>query len=357
MSICPRIEIDTNKVRHNTEVLVGLCSKHDIDIAGVTKVFCAIPKVANAMIEGGVKYLADSRIENLIKLEGLNIPKLLLRLPMISQAHEVVKYADISLNSELSTIEKLSQEAIMLDKVHEIILMVDLGDLREGVWIDDVKAIVKEILKLEGIKLKGIGTNLTCYGGVLPNKKNLGQLVQIANEINNEFNTKLDIISGGNSSSLYIIEKNEVPEEINNLRLGESIVLGRETAYGKPIDNTYQDAFKLVAEIIELKEKPSMPIGEIGMDAFGNKPTFEDKGNRKRVILAVGRQDVNPDNLIPINKKIEIIGASSDHLIVDITDSETEYRVGDEIKFNLEYGALLQLTTSEYIHRQIINSN
>lgn len=357
MFICPRIEIDINKVKHNTKVLVDLCKKHHIGIAGVTKVFCAIPQVANAMIEGGVKYLADSRIENLKKLAELNIPKLLLRLPMISQVHEVVKYADISLNSELSTIEELSKEAIKLNKVHEIILMVDLGDLREGVWVDDVNSIVKEILKLKGIKLKGIGTNLTCYGGVLPNKENLGQLAGIADEIKNEFNIELDIISGGNSSSLYIIEKNEIPDKINNLRLGESIVLGRETAYGNSIDNTYQDAFKLAAEIIELKVKPSIPIGEIGMDAFGNKPTFEDKGNRKRAILAVGRQDVNPDNLIPINEKIEIIGASSDHLIIDVTDSEKEYKVGDEIKFNLEYGALLQLTTSEYIHKQIINSN
>ncbi|SKC70021.1 ornithine racemase Orr [Maledivibacter halophilus] len=357
MFICPRIEIDINKVKHNTKVLVDLCKKHHIDIAGVTKVFCAIPKVANTMVEGGVKYLADSRIENLVKLAELNIPKLLLRLPMISQVHEVVKYADISLNSELSTIEELSKEAIKLNKVHEIILMVDLGDLREGVWVDDVNSIVKEILKLKGIKLKGIGTNLTCYGGVLPNKENLGQLAGIADEIKNEFNIELDIISGGNSSSLYIIEKNEIPDKINNLRLGESIVLGRETAYGNSIENTYQDAFKLAAEIIELKVKPSIPIGEIGMDAFGNKPTFEDKGNRKRAILAVGRQDVNPDNLIPINEKIEIIGASSDHLIIDVTDSEKEYKVGDEIKFNLEYGALLQLTTSEYIHKQIINSN
>jgi len=353
MSICPRIEIDLNKVRHNTEVLSELCGKHDIKLAGVTKVFCAIPEVAKAMVDGGVEILADSRIENLIKLGALNVPKLLLRLPMISQVHEVVRHADISLNSELSTIQKLSAEAVKIDKIHQIILMVDLGDLREGVWIDDVMSTVEGIIKLKGVKLIGIGTNLTCYGGVIPNKNNLGKLVEIAEEISNRFEIELQIISGGNSSSLYLIENNEMPEKINNLRLGESIVLGRETAYGNPIENTYQDAFNLVAEIIELKEKPSVPIGEIGMDAFGNKPTFEDKGNRKRAILAVGRQDVNPDNLIPIDEAIEIIGASSDHLIIDVTDSEIQYEVGDEISFNLEYGALLQLTTSQYIYKKI----
>lgn len=353
MSICPRVEIDINKVRHNTAVLSELCGKQGIRVAGVTKVFCAIPEVAKAMVDGGAKILADSRIENLAKLKDLNVPKLLLRLPMISQAHEVVRYADLSLNSELSTIKKLADEAAKIEKIHEIILMIDLGDLREGVWTGKIMSTVKEILKLNGVKLIGIGTNLTCYGGVIPNKNNLGRLVEIAEEICNEFDIELQIISGGNSSSLYLVEKNEIPEKINNLRLGESIALGRETAYGNTIDNTYQDAFNLVAEIIELKEKPSVPIGEIGMDAFGNKPTFKDRGNRKRAILAVGRQDVNPDNLIPMDERIEIIGASSDHLIIDVTDSEEKYEVGDEISFNLEYGALLQLTTSQYVHKKI----
>lgn len=353
MSRCPRLEINLSKIRHNTEVLANLCSKYDIDLAGVTKVFCGIPEVAKAMVEGGVKILADSRIENLKKLKNLNVPKLLLRLPMISQANEVVKHVDISLNSELKTIERLSEEAIKLNKVHDIILMVDLGDLREGVWVDDVISTVEKILELNGVRLIGIGTNLTCYGGVIPNKDNLGQLVEIAESISKKFDIKLQIISGGNSSSLYLVEKSEIPEKINNLRLGESIVLGRETAYGNPIKNTYQDAFSLVAEIIELKEKPSVPIGEIGMDAFGNKPIFEDNGIRKRAILAVGRQDVNPDNLIPIDEKIKILGASSDHLIIDVTDSEKQYEVGDEIRFNLEYGALLQLVTSEYVYKDI----
>ncbi|WIF94390.1 ornithine racemase Orr [Caminicella sporogenes] len=355
MSKCPRLEIELSKIRHNTKTLVKLCNKQGIDLAGVTKVFCAIPEVAEAMVESGVKVLADSRIENLKKLKNINCPKMLLRLPMVSQVHEVVKYADISLNSEIKTIEKLSEEALKLGKVHNVILMLDLGDLREGVWagINNVEEIVEKILKLKGVKLIGIGTNLTCYGGVIPSKENLGKLQEIAEKISKKFDIELKIISGGNSSSIHLVQKNEMPMRINNLRLGESIVLGRETAYGNIIENTYQDAFKLVAEVIELKEKPSVPIGEIGMDAFGNKPTFEDKGIRKRAILAIGRQDVNPDNLIPVDEKIEILGASSDHLIVDVTDSEKKYKVGDEIIFNLEYGGLLQLATSEYVYKNI----
>lgn len=353
MPVCPRLEINVEKVKHNTKTLVGKLKEYNIEIAGVTKVFCAIPEVAQAMIEGGVKYLADSRIENLIKLKEKEVKKWLLRLPMQSQAEEVVKYADISLNSEITTIKKLSEAAVKTNKVHEIILMVDLGDLREGVWQDKALEIAEEIIKLNGVKLIGIGTNLTCYGGVIPNKDNLGKLVEIAEKLEKSFNIELEVISGGNSSSLDLLENKGMPERINNLRLGESIVLGRETAYGNPIEDTYQDAFQLVAEIVEVKEKPSLPIGEIGMDAFGNKPVFEDKGIRKRAILAVGRQDVNPDSITPVDDKISIFGASSDHLIIDVTDTDKDYEVGDEIRFNIEYGSLLGLATSEYIYKYI----
>ncbi|MFZ5966013.1 MAG: ornithine racemase Orr [Bacillota bacterium] len=349
MNNCPRLEVDLKKIKHNVNTLATMCKNAGIQTAGVTKVFCGIPDIAQAMVDAGISMLADSRIENLIKIQNISVPKLLLRLPMISQVKEVVQYADISLNSELATIQALSKAALELGKTHKIILMIDLGDLREGVWRDQVFSTIEEIMKLNGIALYGIGTNLTCYGGVIPNQENLGMLAGFADDIENTFNMKLEIVSGGNSSSLYLISNGGLPNRINHLRLGEAVVLGRETAYGDAIDNTYQDAFTFAAEIIELKEKPSIPIGEIGMDAFGNKPTFEDRGIRKRAILAVGRQDVSVQNLIPLDDKINILGASSDHLIIDVTDCEKTYHVGDEVMFNIEYGALLQLMTSEYV--------
>lgn len=348
----PCVEISLDKIKHNTEKLVELCKKNKINVAGVTKVFCGEPKIAKTMIDGGVQILADSRIENLIKLREIEIPKMLLRLPMISQVDDVVRYSDISLNSELKTIKELSKKAVELNKKHNIILMIDLGDLREGIFDEEeIFLVVSEILKLDGIELIGIGTNLTCYGGVIPKYENLSRLVKIKMNIEKKFDIKLDIISGGNSSSLYLLENGEIPEEINQLRLGESIVLGRETAYGKNIEDTYDDCFKLIVEIIEVKEKPSVPIGEIGMDAFGNTPTFVDKGIVKRAICAIGKQDIDLGDIIPYDKDIEILGASSDHLILDITKCENDYGVGDNIEFKLTYGGILKVMTSEYVEK------
>lgn len=347
----PALIMDKNKVKHNTKVLSELASKYGVKVAGVTKVACAWSELAEAMIQGGAYALADSRIENLIKLKDFNVPKILLRIPMRSQAAAVVEYADISLNSEIEVIKALDEAAKAKGKVHQIILMVDLGDLREGVWFENAVAFAGEIIKLENIKLMGLGTNLTCYGGVIPSTENLGTLVKIAEEIEVKYSIELEVISGGNSSSIHLLQKNQMPGKVNQIRLGEAIVLGTESAYGERIEGTYGDAFTLAAEIVELKEKPSTPIGEIGMDAFGGKPVFVDKGIIKRAIVAVGRQDVKHDGLTPRDKGISILGASSDHMILDVTNADAEYKVGDVVEFDVNYGALLGAATSEYVNK------
>lgn len=350
----PALKINLQKLQHNTELLANKCFQCGIEVAAVTKVFCGLPQIAEALVRGGASYLADSRIENLKKIKHLNLPKILLRIPMISQIDEVIEYADISLNSEYNVIRALSEAAIKKGKIHDIILMVDLGDLREGVWMEEAVDYAGKLLQLKGINLKGIGTNLTCYGAVIPKEDNLTKLVDVAKGIEEKYNIKLDIISGGNSSSLYLIDKDSIPKGINHLRLGESIVLGNETAYGNRINGTYNDCFVFSAEIVELKKKPSIPIGEIGVDAFGNKPVFDDKGIRKRAIVAAGKQDVKPDGLTPIDDKLIILGASSDHMIIDITDSNHKYSIGDTIEFLLDYGALLGASTSEYVNKIIV---
>jgi len=347
----PCLEINLNKVTHNTEVISKLCRELDIDIAGVSKVYCAERPVVEAVLKGGVELIADSRIENLIKLEGLSCKKMLLRLAMESEAELVVKHADISLNSELDTIKMLSREAKAQNKVHGIILMVDLGDLREGVLETEVIDIAREILKLDNIKLSGIGTNLTCYGGVIPDENNLGVLVKLKNQIKEQLGYEIEIVSGGNSSSLYLAIGGRMPKGINQLRIGEAIVLGRETAYGEDVPGCFKDCFIIKGEIVEIKYKPSVPKGKIGMDAFGKTPHFEDRGIIKRAIVALGRQDINSDGLFPADKNIEILGASSDHLILDITNSEKDYKVGEIVEFNIDYGCLLKSMTSPYIKK------
>lgn len=350
----PKLEIDINKLKQNVKVISHMCHEKNISLAFVTKSFCAREQVVEKLVEEGIDYIADSRVSNLRKLKDIDLPKILIRIPMISELEEVVKYSDISFNSELKTIKELNKICERKNVIHKIVLMFDLGDLREGYFYeDDLFNDLKNIQKFKNIKIVGIATNLTCYGAIIPSPTNIGRLVQIAKKIEKEFNLKLEIVSGGNSSSLDLMMNDNMPKGVTNLRIGESIVLGRETAYGKNIKGTYQDAFKLVCQIVECKEKPSVPIGEVGIDAFGNKPVYEDKGILKRAIVAIGKQDIDTDSLMPIDTSIEILGASSDHMILDISKSENDYKVGDEVEFLLTYGGLMSTSTSEYVEKII----
>lgn len=354
----PKITVDLSKIEHNTRVMKERLQKNNIETMGaVTKVFCGNPYIAKAFVEGGADFLADSRVQNLEKLKDLPTPKMLLRLPMISEVEDVIDYADISLNSEVSTLKALNEAARKKDKTHKVILMADLGDLREGFFKEeDLYEAAELVLSLENLHLYGVGVNLTCYGAVIPKPEILARLTKFRDGIKDKFNHTIEIVSGGNSSSIYLVGKEDLPG-INNLRLGECLVLGTESSYGEKVEGLYCDAWTFEAEIIELKEKPSIPTAdELGVDAFGHKPSFVDRGVRKRAIIAIGKQDVDLDTLIPKDDSIIILGGSSDHTILDVSDVKEDLKVGDRVQFDVKYGAILSLSTSEYIEKEILGA-
>ena len=348
--LAPRIEINLEKIAHNAKALIELYGSKGIDVIGVKKVVCGNPDIAKALVKSGIRTLADSRIENIRRMRnaGVHAQFLLSRTPGLSQAEAVVKYTDISLNTELAVIERLSTCAIDYDRRHRIILMVELGDLREGLMPSDLDNTVNQVLKLKGIKLVGIGSNLACFGGVKPDEDKMGYLSSIANDIEEKFGLTLEYVSGGNSANYNWFMATMDVGRINNLRLGESIYLGCETLFRKPIPGLYTDAMTLVSEVVESKIKPSLPYGEICQDAFGNVPKFKDQGQIRRAILGIGLQDVLVSGLTP-RSDIEIIGASSDHIIINAKNMELN--VGNELEFDLNYGALLSAMTSLYVNK------
>ena len=346
--VTPRIEIDLGKIAHNAKTLNKLYGSKGISITGVTKVVCGDPKIADVLVKSGISILADSRIDNIRKMRkaGIQAQFLLQRTPIPSQTELVVRYADVSLNTELSVIKGLSRSAVKQRITHKIILMVELGDLREGLLPSDLENTVKEIIVLKGIEFVGVGTNLACFGGIEPDEEKMEYLSTIVKNIEEKFGLTLEFVSGGNSANYSWFISTKDIGKINNLRLGESIFLGCETLYRKHIPNLFTDAFTLITEVIESKIKPSVPYGNVHQDAFGNTPKFKDRGQIRRAILGVGLQDVLVSGLTPM-LDIDILGASSDHIIVDA--KQIELNVGNGVSFNLNYGALLSSMTSPYV--------
>jgi predicted amino acid racemase len=294
-------------------------------------------------------------MENVARLRasGIESSILLLRIPPLSAVDEVVSGVDMSLNSELAVLRGLSDAAGRRGRRHDVVVMVDLGDLREGVWPDDLVPFVRELLTLPGVRLAGLGANLTCYGGVVPTETNMGRFVRCAESVEQAFGLSLRWLSAGNSSALPLIAAGRMPARVNHVRIGEAILLGRETIHRTPWPGTCQDAFLLRAEVIEEKVKPSVPIGERAEDAFGQHPAFPERGAVERALVNVGREDVVVEGLVPLDPRLTILGASSDYLIVDVSAAAGAVRVGDELAFAPNYAALLALMSSPYVDKRV----
>jgi predicted amino acid racemase len=349
----PRLVIDLARIEHNARSVTRLCAERGIAVTGVTKATLGMPGVARAMLKGGVVSIGESRMENVRRLQaaGVETPYMLLTIPPLSEVEDVVASVDVSLNSELAVLAGLSDAARRTGRVHEVIVMVDLGDLREGVWPDDLIPFAREAMKLPGIRIVGIGSNLTCYGGVVPTEHNMSELARLAAEVERALGRRLAMVSGGNSSALPLIAAGGMPRRIDHVRIGEAILLGRETVHRTPWPGTFQDAFLLHAEVVELKEKPSLPIGERSEDAFGRLPTFVDRGDVDRAILNIGREDVDVEGLTPLDPAVRVLGASSDYVILDVSAARPRIRVGDELTFSLDYAALLAAMSSRYVEK------
>jgi ornithine racemase len=351
----PRLEIDLDKIEHNARALVERLALRDISVTGITKAVLASPEICEALLRAGVTSLGDSRIENIEGMcrdrEQLMTQLILIRTPMLSQVERVVNCVDISFNTEISVIEKLSYFSKQENKMHGIILMVELGDLREGIMPDKLMDVVQKTLQLPNIILKGIGCNLACRSGVVPDDRNMTELSSLAESIEAMFGVKLDIISGGNSANLMWVFNGMDTGRINNIRLGESIFLGCDPLSRQPIDGLFPDAVTLIAEVIESKKKPSKPWGKIAQTAFGVNLPATDIGSVSQSILAIGLQDTDTTGLFP-PPGIDILGASSDHIIL-----KSDLPVGAEVRFGVNYSAMLRAMTSPFIAKEYLTPN
>lgn len=348
MKYAPRLEIDLGKIFHNARTLIQRLACRKISVTGVTKATLGSADIANVLLQAGISSLGDSRIENIESMRRANVASemILIRSPMMSQAARVVKFADISCNTEVEVIRQLSAEARKAGITHRVVLMVELGDLREGIMPGDLIQVVRETLCLPNIALEGIGTNLACRSGVSPNVNNMAKLSELASLVETTTGHSLRLVSGGNSANLTWALGDEDVGRVNNLRLGEAILLGRDPLQRLPIADLHTDAITLVAEVIESKIKPSKSSGVIAQNAFGERLAGTDRGEVLQSILAIGRQDIDPEGLLSA-EGIRIRSVSSDHLVLESADRELS--IGAEVTFELNYSALLRAMTSPFV--------
>lgn len=352
------ITLDINKLKTNYEYLDKLFIQQDIQWSVVTKLLCGNKEYLTELLNFGIKQVCDSRISNLRTIKNINpdIETIYIKPPAKKAVSGVIKYADISMNTEIDTIKLLSQEAQRQNKIHKIIIMIELGELREGVMRDDLMEFYADVFNLKNIEVAGIGTNLSCLYGVLPNHDKLIQLSLYEQLIEAKFNKNIKYVSGGSSVTIPLIFQNLLPQGVNHFRVGETLFLGTDVYNSTPLENMEADAFKLYCQIIELTEKPVVPQGEMGTNVEGHAFEFDQNliGQTScRAIIDVGLLDVEENHITPIDSDLKIVGASSDMLVIDLSENKKNYKVGDILEFNMDYMGTLRLLNSKYIEKRI----
>ena len=351
------IKLYREKLQENYTFLNNLFKERNIEWGVVTKLLCGNNIYLKEVINLGVIEMHDSRISNLKKIKKLNpnIKTVYIKPPSKRNISKIVKYADVSFNTEIYTIKMLSEEAKHQNKTHQIIIMIEMGDLREGVLGEELLSFYEQVFSLPNIEIRGIGTNLNCLSGVMPTQDKLIQLSLYKQLIEAKFNVKIPWVSGGTSVAIPLLLKNARPMAVNHFRIGEALFFAKDLFTGETIEGMHNDVFKLYAEIIEITEKPNNPTGELGENVAGNSYEITEdtdlSSTSLRAILDFGLLDMQPQYLSPTDDTITIIDSSSDMTVIDISNTKNKYKMGDLVSFDLQYMGALHLLNSDYIEK------
>lgn len=352
------ITLDSQKLATNYNYLDKLFTSNGIHWSVVSKLLCGDPTYIQELVRLGVKQLCDSRVSNLEAIKAIAplIETVYIKPPPKEQIPAIVACADISFNTEIETIELLSEEAKRQGKTHKIIIMIEMGELREGVLGEDFLQFYEKVFDLPNIEVIGLGTNLTCMYGVLPSHDKLIQLCLYEQLIEAKFNREITFVSGGSSVCIPLIFQHLLPKGINHFRVGETLFMGTDVYNNTTLEKMENGIFRLFAQIIELNEKPSVPIGDLGHNLLGENLSFDNSnGNERsfRAILDIGLLDVDDKHVRLCNKDLEIVGASSDMIVVDLGTNEQNYQIGDLLEFEMDYMGILRIMNSRYIEKRV----
>ena len=350
------LKLYREKLQHNYNFLKKMFETGDITWGVVTKLFCGNEDMIREVINLGTPEIHDSRISNLKVAKEINpdVQTVYIKPPPKEFIEDIIRYADVTFDTDISTIKLLSDEAVRQKKEHKIIIMIEMGDLREGVVRDDLINFYEKIFNLPNINIVGLGTNLNCLHGVMPNADKLIQLALYKQIIELKFNRKIPWISGGTSVTVPLLLRNEIPKGVNHFRIGETLYFGMDLFSEKVIPGMESSVMELFTQIIELHKKPVVPSGELGKDPFGDVAEIDedDYGRQSyRAILDVGYLDIDPKFMIPVDDDIEIVDASSDMLVVDVGENKNNLKVGDLVRFRLKYMGALGIMNSNYIDK------
>ncbi|KIX89910.1 alanine racemase [Staphylococcus microti] len=330
------IHIHLSKIKYNAVLLQQMLHHRGIRMIPVTKCMAGDTKV-HTMLRGlGFDLLAESRLKHIPTAQTPRKDFMLIKGSLPEEAAQTVQQTRISLQTEMETIRALSEAAIAQGIKHQLLLMVDWKDGREGVLTYEAVSYIKEIKKLAGIDFKGLAFNFMCYRQMPPTEEDLPYMHRFIEAVEKDTGVHLHTISGGNSSMLTLAMYQDLGR-INELRVGEAIFRGYETAYNMRLPQLYDNAVTITGRIIEIKPRLDLRTHQSYLQA----------------IVDIGQLDTAADDIIPFDEQLSIVGYTSDVLLLNLGLADY-YQVGDDVTFELGYAAIAQSMHSQQLKKQYV---
>lgn len=296
--------------------------------------------------------LADSRLEHLetFKAERPGWTTWQIRPPSLHNADRIVRSVDISLNSSLRTLRALNEAAGRAGRRHDVVLMLELGENREGFPPEILREAWPEILALRHLRPLGLGANLGCLYGVEPTAEKLAPLAELRDELEAAGDLRLPLLSGGSSINLPLIASGRAPAAINHYRLGEAVFFGTSPYDNQPFLDLHTENFLYSATVLEVHDKDPAPVGRLVPSAVGTtleRPDVTPEG--VQALVDFGLVDTDPAHLTPLDARLRLVGSTSDMTL--LYDPEGRLRVGDRVLFRPSYMGVAQLMPQSTVQR------
>ena len=348
-----RLILNRSALHKNYRIIKNYLDQRGFSLTVVTKLLQSHPDLMNLLKNMEIDCVADSYPQNLKKQSFSDCWNLCISSPDVLNV--TLDNSHLSVHSNFKTIHALRDRAAKLNIVHEILLMIDMGDWREGFPIDYLKNNIEWFADLKPLSLRGIAINLSCFAGVKLQKHHLQELIDIAHLIREK--QSFNLLSLGNSAAIPFIEgwdskSMKLWDNIDwNLRIGEALFCGTLPGTSTSILGL-QNVFTLRLPVVEAHHKEHvLNQNELIPNSFGKMHEPISKGYGQRVILGVGRVDLDPQYL-KFPESIECLGASSDLCILFNHGDPLE--VGQVIECIPDYHAVMNLATSPRLELDIL---
>ncbi len=352
----PTVLLNLDALSHNTDIAVAFAKRWGVTVLPVLKAVASHPIVAKTLMEQGITRFGFAECdEPYFFTNNFQAEKHLLCLTPPRQADAVVANFSRNTVTTIEMLQALQQAAHARGKRHEVLVMIDFGDSREGIHPHEAAAFIECASAFPNLSLCGFGSMFACFGAETPTQSAMERMTALR-DLFKEKGIANPVVSAGGSVFCAWVESNG-PGPITELRFGDPFLLGVDLYRQAelPGGSYRQDVCRFCAEVLEVREKKiaeectSAEYQFVGQDSSF---LIRKEGLRRRALLDIGFFHIEGKELQCELPGTFIAGCSSGYLALDVTDCPEPVAVGQQVFFSGGYWSMSKFfrSTSAVIH-------